>query len=315
MTEIRIVDTTVRDGHQSLWSANALATAHIAEIAPTVDRVGYHALDFTSSTHMAMAVRWQREDPWERLARLRERTPNLLLQMLLRGANAVGYTNYPDNVVRFFVARAAAPGIDVFRLSDSLNWVENMRLAIDAVLESGKLCEPALCYSGNLSDPREIKYTLGYYLKLARELGVVQRKDARGEKRGVRGAADRHRRDRDAGRHLRDREQRVEPVEGARLDRDADHRQVGLRRNHSREMRRAARAGDDDFDPAPLRLARVLEHQVRRAMGRDDAQLARDAQLLQGRRGGAHRLEVGRRAHDDPDAGASVHRPRRSGRS
>src|SRR5207302_589372 len=93
-----------------------------------------------------------------------------LLQMLLRSANAVGYANYPDNVVRFFVARAAQRGIDVFRIFDSLNWVENMRVAIDAVLEAGKLCEASICYSGNLSDPREKKYTLDYYLELAREL-------------------------------------------------------------------------------------------------------------------------------------------------
>ena len=91
--------------------------------------------------------------------------PNLLLQMLLRSANAVGYANYPDNVVRFFIARAAERGIDVFRIFDSLNWVENMRVPIEAVLESGKLCEAAICYTGNLSDPREKKYTLDYYLR------------------------------------------------------------------------------------------------------------------------------------------------------
>src|SRR5215467_8923066 len=115
-------------------------------------------------------MRFLREDPWQRLAQLREAMPNVLLQMLLRSANAVGYTNYPDNVVRFFVARAAERGIDLFRIFDSLNWTDNMRLAIDAVLESGKLCEAAICYTGNLSDPHESKYTLDYYLKLAREL-------------------------------------------------------------------------------------------------------------------------------------------------
>ena len=117
-----------------------------------------------------VAMRFLREDPWRRLALLREQMPNLLLQMLLRSANAVGYANYPDNVVRFFVARAAAGGVDVFRIFDSLNWVENMRVAIDAVLESGKLCEAAICYTGNLSNPHEKKYTLDYYLKIAREL-------------------------------------------------------------------------------------------------------------------------------------------------
>jgi pyruvate carboxylase len=93
-----------------------------------------------------------------------------MLQMLLRSANAVGYTNYPDNVVRYFVRQAAATGIDVFRVFDSLNWVENMRVAIDAVLESGRLCEAAICYTGNLSNPRERKYTLDYYVRLAAEL-------------------------------------------------------------------------------------------------------------------------------------------------
>src|SRR5476649_1163743 len=117
-----------------------------------------------------VALRFLREDPWLRLTALRAQMPNLLLQMLLRSANAVGYTNYPDNVVRFFVARAAESGIDLFRIFDSLNWVENMRVAIDAVLKAGKLCEAAICYSGNLSDPREKKYTLDYYLELARGL-------------------------------------------------------------------------------------------------------------------------------------------------
>ena len=117
-----------------------------------------------------VAMRFLKEDPWQRLAQLRERMPNLLLQMLLRSANAVGYANYPDNVVRFFVKRAADTGIDVFRIFDSLNWVENMRVAIDAVLETGRLCEAAICYTGNLSDPHEKKYTLDYYLRLAREL-------------------------------------------------------------------------------------------------------------------------------------------------
>jgi pyruvate carboxylase len=96
--------------------------------------------------------------------------PNLLLQMLLRSANAVGYTNYPDNVVRHFVAQAAQAGVDVFRVFDSLNWVDNMRVAMDAVIESGKVCEAAICYTGNLSDPACTKYDLAYYLRMAKEL-------------------------------------------------------------------------------------------------------------------------------------------------
>ena len=104
-------------------------------------------------------MRFLNEDPWERLAKMRERVPNLLLQMLLRGANGVGYTNYPDNVVRHFVRRTAEAGMDLFRIFDCLNWVENMRVAIDAVREAGKLAEGAICYTGDLSRsrPRQIR--------------------------------------------------------------------------------------------------------------------------------------------------------------
>ena len=166
-----ITDTTMRDAHQSLL-ATRLRTFDMKAIAPCYASLlpGLFSLECWGGATFDVALRFLREDPWERLAGLRERLPNLLLQMLLRGANAVGYTHYPDNVVRFFVARAAACGIDVFRIFDSLNWVENMRVSIDAVREAGKLCEAAICYTGNLSDPRERKYTLDYYLRLAREL-------------------------------------------------------------------------------------------------------------------------------------------------
>ncbi len=100
-----------------------------------------------------VAMRFLAEDPWERLADIREGAPNILLQMLLRGSNGVGYTNYPDNVVRFFVKQAAAGGIDLFRVFDCLNWVENMRVAMEAVREAGKLCEGAICYTGDILDP------------------------------------------------------------------------------------------------------------------------------------------------------------------
>src|SRR3954470_627064 len=115
-------------------------------------------------------MRFLTEDPWERLALLRERVPNLLLQMLLRGANGVGYTNYPDNVVRYFVKQSAAAGMDLFRIFDCLNWVENMRVSIDAVGEAGKLAEGAICYTGDILDPDRQKYSLGYYVGLAKEL-------------------------------------------------------------------------------------------------------------------------------------------------
>jgi pyruvate carboxylase len=120
-----------------------------------------------------VAMRFLREDPWARLAAFRKAMPNLLLQMLFRSANAVGYTNYPDNVVRHFVERAADAGVDVFRVFDCLNWTDNMKVAIEAVLKTGRLCEAAICYTGNLTNPREAKYDLMYYVKLAKELRAM----------------------------------------------------------------------------------------------------------------------------------------------
>jgi len=168
---VLITDTTMRDAHQSLL-ATRMRTIDMTAIAPYYASLlpELFSVECWGGATFDVALRFLREDPWLRLTALRAQMPNLLLQMLLRSANAVGYTNYPDNVVRFFVARAAAGGIDVFRVFDSLNWVENMRVAIDAVLESGKLCEAALCYSGNLSDPHETKYTLEYYVGLGRDL-------------------------------------------------------------------------------------------------------------------------------------------------
>jgi len=168
---VLLTDTTLRDAHQSLL-ATRMRTIDMTAIAPYYASLlpQLFSLECWGGATFDVAMRFLKEDPWERLTMLRERVPNLLLQMLLRSANAVGYANYPDNVVRFFIARAAERGIDVFRIFDSLNWVENMRVPIDAVLESGKLCEAAICYTGNLSDPQEKKYTLDYYLALAREL-------------------------------------------------------------------------------------------------------------------------------------------------
>ncbi|HEX9138334.1 MAG TPA: pyruvate carboxylase [Steroidobacteraceae bacterium] len=164
-------DTTMRDAHQSLL-ATRLRSFDMLRIAPYYAELlpQLFSIECWGGATFDVAMRFLKEDPWERLVRLRAAIPNLLLQMLLRSANAVGYSNYPDNVVRYFVQQAAAAGIDVFRVFDSLNWVENMRVAIDAVLESGKLCEAAICYTGNLSSPNERKYTLDYYLRLAREL-------------------------------------------------------------------------------------------------------------------------------------------------
>ncbi|MGH8901651.1 MAG: pyruvate carboxylase [Egibacteraceae bacterium] len=166
-----LTDTTFRDAHQSLL-ATRFRTYDLLGPAATYARslTGLLSLEVWGGATFDVAMRFLKEDPWERLHALRERIPNVCLQMLLRASNAVGYTNYPDNVVRFFVARAVDAGVDLFRIFDSLNWVENMRVAMDAVLEHGRLCEAAICYTGDLTDPSRPKYDLAYYVGLAREL-------------------------------------------------------------------------------------------------------------------------------------------------
>ena len=146
----------MRDAHQSLL-ATRMRQPDMTAIAPYYAHMmpQLFSMECWGGATFDVAMRFLREDPWSRLEQFRAAMPNLLLQMLLRSANAVGYTNYPDNVVRAFVKQAATSGVDVFRVFDSLNWVENMRVAIDAVLETGKLCEAAICYTGNLSSPDE----------------------------------------------------------------------------------------------------------------------------------------------------------------
>jgi pyruvate carboxylase len=166
-----VTDTTLRDAHQSLL-ATRMRTHDMLRIAPAIARElpQLFSLEMWGGATFDVTMRFLHEDPWERLAALRERVPNLLFQMLLRGANAVGYTNYPDNVVREFVRVAAREGIDLFRIFDSLNYVPAMLPAIEAVREAGAIAEAAICYTGDLSDPARPKYHLPYYLKLAREL-------------------------------------------------------------------------------------------------------------------------------------------------
>jgi pyruvate carboxylase len=166
-----LTDTTFRDAHQSLLATRFRTyDLLVPALAYARSLTGLLSIEAWGGATFDVAMRFLKEDPWERLHALRERIPNILLQMLLRASNAVGYTNYPDNVVRFFIERAANAGIDLFRIFDSLNWVENMRVAMDAVLENGKLCEAAICYTGDLTDPSRQKYNLGYYVDLAREL-------------------------------------------------------------------------------------------------------------------------------------------------
>ncbi|WP_170769195.1 pyruvate carboxylase [Ruegeria lacuscaerulensis] len=168
--QLLITDTTMRDGHQSLL-ATRMRSIDMIKVAPTyaANLPQLFSVECWGGATFDVAYRFLQECPWQRLRDLREAMPNLMTQMLLRGANGVGYTNYPDNVVQEFV-RQASQNIDVFRVFDSLNWVENMRVAMDAVVENGKICEGTVCYTGDILDPDRSKYDLKYYVGMAKEL-------------------------------------------------------------------------------------------------------------------------------------------------
>ncbi|MEM9500120.1 MAG: pyruvate carboxylase, partial [Pseudomonadota bacterium] len=170
-TQLLVTDTTMRDSHQSLL-ATRMRSIDMIGIAPNYarDLPGLFSVECWGGATFDVAYRFLDECPWQRLRDLRAAMPNLLTQMLLRGSNGVGYTNYPDNVVRGFVHRAAESGVDIFRVFDPLNWAENMRVSMDAVLDSGKILEAAICYTGDVLDPARSKYDLHYYLALAKEL-------------------------------------------------------------------------------------------------------------------------------------------------
>jgi pyruvate carboxylase len=166
-----LTDTTMRDAHQSLL-ATRMRSHDMLAVADAYASLGagLFSLEMWGGATFDTAMRFLKECPWRRLTDLRERIPNVLFQMLLRASNAVGYTNYPDNVVQAFVRESAAAGIDLFRVFDPLNWVPNMRVAIEAVRESGAICEAAICYTGDVLDPGRPKYSLAYYVDLAKEL-------------------------------------------------------------------------------------------------------------------------------------------------
>jgi pyruvate carboxylase len=169
---VLVTDTTFRDAHQSLL-ATRVRTKDLVQVAPHVARMTPQllSLECWGGATYDVALRFLAEDPWERLAALREAVPNLCLQMLLRGRNTVGYTPYPEEVTRAFVEEATETGIDIFRIFDALNDIEQMRPAIEAVRETGKaVAEVSLCYTADLSDPGEQLYTLDYYLKLAEQI-------------------------------------------------------------------------------------------------------------------------------------------------
>ncbi|MFV0408158.1 MAG: pyruvate carboxylase [Paracoccus sp. (in: a-proteobacteria)] len=170
-SKLLMTDTAMRDGHQSLL-ATRMRSIDMIRVAPAYasNLSQLFSVECWGGATFDVAYRFLQECPWQRLRDIRAGMPNLLTQMLLRASNGVGYTNYPDNVVQAFVKQAAQTGIDVFRVFDSLNWVENMRVAMDAVIDSGKICEGAICYTGDILDPSRAKYDLQYYVSMGKDL-------------------------------------------------------------------------------------------------------------------------------------------------
>lgn len=169
--KLLITDTTMRDAHQSLM-ATRMRTTDMVNIAKATSVLGkdLFSLEMWGGATFDVAYRFLHESPWERLELLRKKIPNVLFQMLIRGANAVGYRNYPDNVVREFIQESAKSGIDIFRIFDSLNWLKGMEVAIDEVLKTGKIAEACICYTGDILDEKRDKYSLDYYVKTAKEI-------------------------------------------------------------------------------------------------------------------------------------------------
>ncbi|MFC2950233.1 pyruvate carboxylase [Virgibacillus sediminis] len=169
--EVLLTDTTFRDAHQSLL-ATRVRSKDLERIAEPTARMlpNLFSVEMWGGATFDVAYRFLKEDPWERLLNMRQKMPNVLLQMLLRASNAVGYKNYPDNLIKEFVEKSANAGIDVFRIFDSLNWVEGMTLAIESVRETGKIAEATMCYTGDILDKGRSKYDLSYYTNLAKEL-------------------------------------------------------------------------------------------------------------------------------------------------
>ena len=170
-SRLLITDTTMRDAHQSLF-ATRMRTFDMLAVADRYARehADLFSLEMWGGATFDTAMRFLKESPWDRLAKLRERIPNILFQMLVRAASAVGYTNYPDNVVYEFVRLSAEAGMDIFRIFDANNWLPNIKLGIDAVRKTDAICEAAVCYTGDILDPKRDKYTLNYFVNLAKEL-------------------------------------------------------------------------------------------------------------------------------------------------
>ena len=246
-TDVPVTDTTFRDAHQSLL-ATRMRTRDLLHVAGHVSRLTPELLSMEAwgGATYDVALRFLSEDPWERLALLREAMPNIPLQMLLRGRNTVGYTPYPTQVTDAFVHEAARTGLDIFRIFDSLNDVSQMRPAVEAVLDTGTaVAEVALCYTGNLLDPREKLYTLDYYLRLAEQIvdtgaHVLAIKDMAGLLRAPAATTPRHR----AARELRPAGAPAHPRHRRRPDRHAARRH--RRRGGCRRRRLLLDGGHDE---------------------------------------------------------------------
>lgn len=169
--ELFVTDTTMRDAHQSLL-ATRMRTQDMLNIADFYrqNTPEMFSLEMWGGATFDTSMRFLKESPWQRLEQLREKVPNVLFQMLLRASSAVGYANYPDNVVKAFVKESAAAGIDIFRIFDALNWTDNMQVAMDAANEYGAICEATICYTGDILDPNRSKYDLKYYVEMGKKL-------------------------------------------------------------------------------------------------------------------------------------------------
>ncbi|QSX07903.1 pyruvate carboxylase [Alkalibacter rhizosphaerae] len=169
--QLLFTDTTMRDAHQSLL-ATRVRSRDMIKVAKSTAHLGsdLFSLEMWGGATFDVSYRYLKESPWKRLEELRERIPNILFQMLFRGSNAVGYKNYPDNLIRDFVKEASQSGIDVFRIFDSLNWLEAMKVSVDEVLKQGKVAEVSICYTGDILDESRTKYNLDYYVRKAKEV-------------------------------------------------------------------------------------------------------------------------------------------------
>ncbi|RDC49448.1 pyruvate carboxylase, partial [Acinetobacter sp. RIT592] len=169
--KLLLTDTTMRDAHQSLLATRLRSYDLLKVATPTSEHMkDLFSLEMWGGATYDVAYRFLKESPWVRLEKLREEIPNIMFQMLFRASNGVGYKNYPDNVIKEFLKESANKGIDVFRIFDSLNWVENMKPSIYTALETGKIVESTICYTGDILDPNKTKYNLDYYINMARQL-------------------------------------------------------------------------------------------------------------------------------------------------